>query len=84
MTTLDDDPLAPNVKPGDRIELVSMLNDPDPIPTGTTGTVVRVGRSIEPGHYQIGVDWDIDRSLHLEVPPDRFRVIERQQPGGST
>jgi hypothetical protein len=29
-------------KPGDRIRLVAMLDDADPIPTGTTGTVTAV------------------------------------------
>jgi hypothetical protein len=31
-----------NLKAGDRVRLVSMADDPDPIPAGATGTVARV------------------------------------------
>lgn len=62
---------------GRRIELIEMPNDPDPIPKGTRGTVTGV---VHTGFFgtQIWVDWDIDRSLMLVVPPDTYRVIEEE------
>lgn len=63
---------------GDRIELIQMGKDPNPIPAGTKGTV----RAISPwptGTAQISVKWDIERSLALVWPEDEFRVIPRDQ-----
>lgn len=59
---------------GDRVEMTGVMrDDPDPIPVGTQGTVTWVGPpSIVP--QQIGVDWDIHRSLIL-LADDPFRVI---------
>ncbi len=62
------------VKPGDRIELISMANDPDPVPAGTLGTVVNVYK--QDGWSQIDVDWDNGRALMLVTPEDRFRILE--------
>ena len=62
----------PIVKPGDRLRLLSMPDDPDPIPAGATGTVL----SVTTGPYaQIEVDWDSGRSLALVPGVDRFDVI---------
>lgn len=63
--------------PGQRIELVAMADDPDPIPIGTRGTVrnaTRVGG--RDGFLQIDVAWDNGRTLMLTVPPDRYRPID--------
>lgn len=61
-------------KPGDRIRLLHMPNDPDPIPDGTTGTVRSV--SVIPGmENQVNVDWDIPRSLGLIEGVDQYEVI---------
>lgn len=58
---------------GDRIRVVSMLDDPDPLPVGSTGTVV----SVTDGPLgQIGVDWDSGRSLFLLPGIDHFEVID--------
>jgi Zn ribbon nucleic-acid-binding protein len=60
-------------KVGDRIRVVSMLDDPDPLPVGSTGTVV----SVADGPFgQIGVDWDNGRSLFLLPGIDHFEVID--------
>ena len=56
------------LKAGDRIRLVSM-DDPDPIPADTTGTVVGVYPQSD--WTQVDVDWDSGRSLMLSIPPDR-------------
>lgn len=67
------------LKAGDRIELVSMPNDPDPIPFGTRGTVTWNGgwvRGITARDYeQISVKWDNGRTLGLCIPPDVVRVV---------
>lgn len=55
-------------KPGDRIEVIDLINDPAPLEIGTTGTVERI--SDEGGRLeQCLVKWDTDRSLIL-VPQD--------------
>jgi len=67
-----------NIKPGDRIELVAMPDDPYPIPVGTRGTVEAVHpmRMDVPGQVQLWVKWDNGRSLMPIVPPDQVRVVE--------
>lgn len=59
---------------GKRIRLLSMPYDPDPLPVGSTGTVMFTAPFA--GHLSLTVDWDNKRSLSLIVPPDRFEVIE--------
>lgn len=58
---------------GDRIRLLHMPNDPDPIEVGATGTVTTVFDHPELG--QIGVDWDNGRTLSLCTKIDRWEVI---------
>lgn len=60
--------------PGERIRLTRMDDDPDPIEIGTLGTVERVV-SLGAGHWQVGVEWDGGRKLHLVLPLDEFDVI---------
>ena len=62
---------------GDRIRLVAMQDDPDPIQVDQTGTVVGVHshQAKEPWH-QIDVAWDNGRTLMLVSPPDLFEIIE--------
>ena len=66
--------MATNFKAGQRVRLVSMINDPDPIPAGTTGTVVKIYP--QRGWCQINIDWDNDRTLMLSIPPDEIERIE--------
>ena len=61
------------LKAGDRIRLVSM-DDPDPIPAGTAGTVV--GVSPQSDWTQVDVDWDNGRSLMLTMPDDCVAIVE--------
>ena len=57
------------LKPGDRIRMVAMPEDPDPIPVGTIG-VVDSAVSIM-GDIQISMEsWENGRHLHPIVPPD--------------
>lgn len=65
--------------PGDRIRLINMPNDPNPIESGATGTVKEVNSVQMFGEDQLIVDWDNGRSLGLLVGEDEFEVIERGQ-----
>jgi hypothetical protein len=63
-----------NIKAGDRIRLVLMADDPDPVPVGTSGTVAGV---YPHGDWtQVDVDWDTGRSLMLSIPPDQVERID--------
>jgi len=66
-----------NVQIGDRIRLLHMPDDPDPIPAGSTGTVVRV---TDGPLAQISVDWDNGRCLNLVPEIDRFEIVDRAEP----
>jgi hypothetical protein len=61
------------IQKGDRIRLLHMPDDPDPIPAGSIGTVTRVTTG---PLGQVSVDWDSGRSLSLVPGVDRFEVIE--------
>ena len=68
--------MAIGIKDGDRIKLVRMDNDPDPVQPGTTGTVldaseVKLGRE---SWTQVSVKWDNGRCLSCVCPPD---IIEK-------
>jgi hypothetical protein len=71
-------------RPGDRVRLVAMPDDPHPIPLGTTGTVTSVRKcgSGRDAWFQVDVAWDNGRTLMLVVPPDEIEVTghnERRQ-----
>jgi len=60
------------VNAGDRIRMIEMPDDPDPIPAGATGTVF----AVTTGRFaQIDVDWDNGRTLSLVPGVDRFEII---------
>jgi hypothetical protein len=78
--------MTTTIRTGDRIRLLSMPDDPDPIPVGSTGTIEAV---TEGPLGQIHVTWDDSgRTLSLVPGVDRFEVIERgpepDQPTGAT
>lgn len=65
-----------NVKVGDRIKLINMPDDPNPIEPGSVGTVVHASPpygSLK-GLY-ISVNWDSGRRLSVITPPDEFEII---------
>lgn len=62
------------MRPGDRIELVSMPNDPCPVPVGTQGKVTEAVHMHDFTQYHVA--WDNGRTLSLIVPPDLAIVIE--------
>jgi hypothetical protein len=62
---------------GDRIRLLAMSDDPDPIQVGQLGTVVSVtphGGGKDAWH-QIDIAWDNGRTLMLVSPPDQFEIV---------
>lgn len=66
-----------SLKPGDRIRLISMTNDPDPIPEGSVGTVAAVHDHRD--WLQVEIDWDNGRALMLTLPEDSIAIIQRDQ-----
>ena len=64
------------IEEGDRIEMVKMPHDPDPITPGTRGTVMHVEqvRTDRP-RTQLTVSWDNERSLSVVIPPDHVRKV---------
>ena len=64
------------LRQGDRIRLLSMTDDPDPIQVGQLGTVVSVSRhgGGNDAWYQIDVSWDSGRTLMLVCLPDKFEI----------
>lgn len=61
---------------GDRIRLILMPDEPNPIPHGTTGTIKGITDVSFMGFTQYTVEWDGPYSLMLASPPDVFEVIE--------
>lgn len=65
---------------GDLIELLSMPNDPDPIPVGTRGTVTGVNKwdgnpFMDGSRGQVYVKWENGRTLSLLLGIDRFKIL---------
>jgi hypothetical protein len=61
------------LKKDDRVELLEMPDDPDPVPIGTKGTIESVDELYN--FTQVSVRWDNGRSLMLSIPPDQVRVL---------
>jgi len=62
------------MKIGDRIRLLKMDNDPDPIPVGSEGTITGITK-LSHNEMQIQVKWDSGRSLSVLLPPDKIEII---------
>ena len=54
---------------GDRVKLIEMVNDPNPIESGSEGVIYHIGGGV------VNVNWDNGRSLGLIIGEDRFNVI---------
>jgi hypothetical protein len=64
------------LKLNDRIELVCMPEDPDPVPVGTKGTIERISQDpFSSGNHIYGVKWDNGRTLNVCTACDQVRVI---------
>ena len=69
--------LNPDVVSGDRIFLISMGADQDPILPFTFGSVVRVSKDpFDPNAKLIEVKWDNGRSLSLVTTEDIYMLEE--------
>jgi len=55
---------------GKRIKLIQMNDDPNPIESGTMGTITHVGWDV------INVDWDNGRKLGVVMGVDRYEIME--------
>ena len=64
---------SPNYPPGTRLELISM-DDPQPIPPGSRGTVDHVDDM-----GTIHMRWDSGRSLGLVPGEDSFRKLTTEE-----
>ena len=62
------------VQVGDRVRVTGHMDDPDPIPVGTEGTVDWVGQWTSAYTRQVGVKWDDGRRLIL-LDLDPYEVI---------
>ena len=60
--------------PGTRVRLESEMNDPQPIPTGMTGTVQGIDDA-----GQLLMKWDNGRGLSLVPGEDDFSVVKPQK-----
>jgi hypothetical protein len=67
------------LKVGDRIRMINMPDDPNPIPPGEMGVVYRIAPF--PEWTQVYVSWDSGRSLMLSIPPDVVEVVAGSLPG---
>lgn len=63
------------IQKGDRIKLISMKNDPNPIKVGMTGTVTNVNTDGSREFHQIHVEWDDGRTLRLLPYEDEFELL---------
>lgn len=66
------------MKIAQRVELISMDNDPNPIPVGTRGTITGINPTPVKGELQISVDWDNGRTLMLLYPIDKFKILTQE------
>lgn len=63
---------------GQRVELVRMDNDPNPVPIGSRGVIVAISESGDSRyHTHVGVKWDNGRSLSVLLPLDEIRLVTR-------
>ena len=62
-----------DVKVGDRVELLEMLDTMTKLVKGSKGTV----KKIEEDQELIWVDWDNGEELALLMDADKFRVIKK-------
>lgn len=70
------DPFA--IEVGDRIKLIAMPDDPDPVPAGSEGVVVMVSDIgfRQKKEVQLAVQWDNGRKLCCICPPDIVEVLK--------
>ena len=55
---------------GKRIKLITMFDDPNPIESGSVGTISHVGGDV------MNVTWDNGRSLGVVIGVDEYEILE--------
>lgn len=63
---------SPSITTGDRVRLIEMMAEPDPIPPGTLGTVWMIDAL-----GTVHVSWDNGRELGLVPERDRYELVTR-------
>ena len=59
---------------GKRIKLITMFGDPNPIESGSMGTIYHVANVF--GNDIIHVKWDNGRTLNVEDGVDKYEILE--------
>ena len=77
------DPLT--LKSGDRVRLIEMPNDPDPVQAGSEGVVDFVTDIGFRGkrEIQVCIRWDSGRGLNCICPPDVLELVSTDNETGS-
>lgn len=67
-----------NIQKGDRIELIKMDDDPNPIPAGMRGDVESINPIMD-GQTQVWVNWDNGRRFPVILPEDQIWKLPVQK-----
>lgn len=67
--------MDPLYRVGDRLELISMPDDPCPVAAGTLGTVTKDSVDLRDGTWQTSMKWDNGRTLAIISPPDKVKLV---------
>jgi len=63
-------------KVGDKVELVHMGVDPDPINVGQRGIIEEIRELLYFKQTQIWIKWDDGRTLAVVLPEDSIKVLK--------
>ena len=66
------------MKDGDRVKLVLLIGERDPMPEGMLGTIVSASIT-RIGSMRYDVHWDCDTKCAVFVPPDRVELYDDVQ-----
>ena len=67
------------MKDGDRVKLVLLIGERDPMPEGTLGTIMACSVT-SLGTMRYDVHWDCDTKCAVFVPPDRVELHGAAEP----
>jgi hypothetical protein len=63
-----------DIKIGSKIKLIAMIDEKDPIPTGSIGEVTSVTKLYE--SFILGIKWqNSDRQLNVVLPEDQIELL---------